>query len=572
MGIIRFAIENPVKVAVAVILLVLFGMLSIFRIPIQLTPDVDRPLVTVSTFWEGASPQEIEREIVDRQEEKLKGVRNLKKMTSTSQEAMASVTLEFYVGTDTDAALQDVSEKLRQVTGYPEEMDEPTIEATGAEMSNTIAWIIFRGAPGEDVSDLKDFVEDDIKPILERAEGIARVEVYGGREREVKVIVDAYKLAARGLTFRDVEQALRRQNDNISAGTINQGKRDYTYRTVGQYEQVQDVESTVVAYRDGGPVFVRDVAEVQNTFKKQFAFVKSVGDYVLALPARKETGANVMGAMAELKKQIEYCNKAILHPQGRGLELTQVYDETVYITSAIKLVRNNLLIGGTLAVIVLLVFLRSGSATGIVAFSIPISVISTFLAVAALGRNLNVVMLAGMAFAVGMVVDNAIVVLENIDRHMAMGEEPQVAAYRGTGQHADHDGRLPAGGFRGGGSGPALPGHRHRHRLCGGAFPGGSQHGDPHSFGPGVEGLARAGRGRGAHRAPGRLRRPGRRGHQPQLDGPHCHPGGRVCCRQRPPDAADRLSAQREPQPGIRLRDYAAGLLAGYVPVHRPHD
>ena len=432
MGIIRFAIDNPVKVAVAVILLVLFGMLSIFRIPIQLTPDVDRPLVTVSTFWEGASPQEIEREIVDRQEEKLKGVRNLKKMTSTSQEAMASVTLEFYVGTDTDAALQDVSEKLRQVTGYPEEMDEPTIEATGAEMSNTIAWIIFRGAPGEDVSDLKDFVEDDIKPILERAEGIARVEVYGGREREVKVIVDAYKLAARGLTFRDVEQALRRQNDNISAGTINQGKRDYTYRTVGQYEQVQDVESTVVAYRDGGPVFVRDVAEVQNTFKKQFAFVKSVGDYVLALPARKETGANVMGAMAELKKQIEYCNKAILHPQGRGLELTQVYDETTYIKSAISLVRNNLLIGGTLAVIVLLVFLRSGSATGIVAFSIPISVISTFLAVAALGRNLNVVMLAGMAFAVGMVVDNAIVVLENIYRHRQMGKSAAEAAIDGT--------------------------------------------------------------------------------------------------------------------------------------------
>ena len=139
-----------------------------------------------------------------------------------------------------------------------------------------------------------------------------------------------------------------------------------------------------------------------------------------------------MGDMAELKKQIEYCNKTILHPQGRGLTLTQVYDETTYIISAIKLVRNNLLIGGTLAVVVLLVFLRSGSATGIVAFSIPISVISTFLAVAALGRNLNVVMLAGMAFAVGMVVDNAIVVLENIYRHRQMGKSAAQAALEGT--------------------------------------------------------------------------------------------------------------------------------------------
>ncbi|MCP4247998.1 MAG: efflux RND transporter permease subunit, partial [bacterium] len=432
MGIIRFAIDNPVKVAVAVILLVLFGMLSIFQIPIQLTPDVDRPLVTVSTFWEGASPQEIEREIVRVQEEKLKGVRNLKKMTSSSSQGMSEVTLEFYVGTDKDAALQDVSEKLRQVPSYPEDVDEPTIQPTGAEMSNTIAWIMFRGASGEDVSDLKDFVEDDIKPILERAEGIASVDVYGGREREVRVTVDPYKLAARSLTLRDLERALRRQNDNISAGTIAQGKRDYTYRTVGQYEQVEDVENTVIAYRNGGPVFVRHVATVENTFKKRFSFVKSVGDYVLALPARKETGSNVMSAMANLKEQIRYCNDSILSGQGRSLTLTQVYDETAYITSAIGLVTNNLLVGGALAVVVLIIFLRSASATGIVAFTIPISVISTFLAVAALGRNLNVVMLAGMAFSVGMVVDNAIVVLENIYRHRQLGKTATQAALDGT--------------------------------------------------------------------------------------------------------------------------------------------
>ncbi|MCH7813851.1 MAG: efflux RND transporter permease subunit, partial [Planctomycetes bacterium] len=247
MGIIRFAIDNPVKVAVGVILLVLFGMLSIFRIPIQLTPDVDRPLITVETRWEGASPQEIERQIVRVQEEKLKGVRNLKKMTSSSSQAKGEITLEFYVGTNKDAALQDVSEKLRQVASYPEEVDEPTIKATGVEMANTIAWIMFRGSPGENVADLKDFVEEDIKPILERADGIASVDVYGGREREVRVTVDPYKLAARGLTLRDLERALRRQNENISAGTIAQGKRDYTYRTVGQYERVEDVENTVIA-------------------------------------------------------------------------------------------------------------------------------------------------------------------------------------------------------------------------------------------------------------------------------------------------------------------------------------
>ncbi|MFQ5489339.1 MAG: efflux RND transporter permease subunit [Phycisphaerae bacterium] len=432
MGIIRFAIENPIKVTVGVILIVLFGILSAFHIPIQLTPDVDRPFVSVQTFWEGASPQEVEREILAPQEEKLKGLRNLKKMTSSASEASANIELEFYVGTDKNAALQDVSEKLRQVPGYPEDVDEPTIKPSGAEMKATIAWIMFRGRPGEDVSDLRDFVWDEIKPILERAEGIASVDVFGGREREVRVTVDPYRLAARGLTLRDLERALRRQNENISAGTIEQGKREYIYRTVGQYERTEEVENTVIAYRDGGPVFVRDVAGVEKTFKERGGFVRSAGDQVLGIPARKETGVNIMHAMASLKKQIAYCNETILHPQGRGLTLTQVYDETAYIHSAIGLVRNNLFIGGALAVAVLLVFLRSGSATSIVAFSIPISVIGTFLVVTALGRTLNVVMLAGMAFAVGMVVDNAIVVLENIYRHRQQGDGKVEAALKGT--------------------------------------------------------------------------------------------------------------------------------------------
>ncbi|MCH7700801.1 MAG: efflux RND transporter permease subunit [Planctomycetes bacterium] len=432
MGIIRFAIENPVKVTVGVILAVMFGLLAIFEIPIQLTPDVDRPLITVQTFWEGASPHEVEREIVQPQEEKLKGLRNLKKMTSASSEGSADITLEFTVGTDKDAALQDVSEKLRQVSGYPIEVDEPIIVATGAEMSMTIAWMIFRGPPGQDVAGMKDFIEDDVKPILERAQGIASVDVYGGREREVRVTIDPLQLAARGLTLRDLETALRGQNDNISAGTVTHGKRDFSFRTIGKFERVEDVESTVVAYRDGGPVLVRDVATVENTFKKQYSFVRSKGDFVLALPARRETGANVVQAMESLKEQIALVNREILHPRGQDLSLTQVYDETLYINSSINLVTNNLLIGGAVAVMVLLLFLRSASATGIVAVAIPISVIATFLAVWIIGRSLNVIMLAGMAFAVGMVVDNAIVVLENIYRHRQMGKTPVDAALDGT--------------------------------------------------------------------------------------------------------------------------------------------
>lgn len=432
MDIIKFVIDNPVKVAVGVMLVVLFGFRSIFEVPKQLTPDVDRPFITINTTWGGASPQEIESEIIDRQEEKLKAVKNVVKMTAQASEGRAVVRLEFPVGVDKNAALRDVSDKLRQVPEYPEEVDEPTVLASDDDMENTIAWMILSSGKGHDVARIKTFIEDNVKPLLERAEGIASVDVYGGLDREVQIIVDAPKLAARGLTLRDLERALRRQNDNISAGTILQGKRDFTYRTIGEFTRISEVEDTVVAYREGGPVCVRDVAKVVDGFQKPVSFVKSKGEYVIAMPARKETGANVLTAMENLRTQIAAVNKEILGPMGLDLSLTQVYDETTYINSAIDLVIQNIWMGGLLTLVVLVLFLRSASATGVIAVAIPISIIGTFLVIQLLGRSLNVVMLAGLAFAVGMVVDNAIVVLENSYRHRLMGKSRRQAAHDGA--------------------------------------------------------------------------------------------------------------------------------------------
>ncbi len=430
MNFIRFAIENPVKVSSGVLLVCLFGFLAFFTIPVQLTPNVDQPVITVSTRWIGASPQEVEREIIDRQEEKLKSVTDLKKMTSTSRRDGGEVTLEFNVGVDKDAALRDTIEKVNQVGSYPEEVDRPEVVAADSASSSEIAWIIFRDHTGRDVSTLYDFVDDNVLPRLERVPGVGSTDAYGGREREVQILIDPARMAARGITYRELENALRGQNVNISAGTTDLGKRQYTYRTVGKYETVIDVENTVVAYRDGGPVFVGDLAEVVKTHKKQYGFVKSLGEYCLAIPVRRETGANVMSTMAGLKEAIAELNSQLLEP--RNMSLTQVYDETVYIDSAIHLVVSNIFLGGFLAIIVLLLFLRSGSATLIVAVSIPISVVGTFLVVTLLGRSLNVIMLAGMAFAVGMVVDNAVVVLENIYRRRQLGEGRVEAAFNGT--------------------------------------------------------------------------------------------------------------------------------------------
>ena len=433
MGIIRFAINNPVKVTVMVLLLSLFGFLALFSIPIQLTPNVDRPLITVTTTWLGASPQEIEDNIVRRQEEKLKSVTDLVKMTSTSRDDRAQISLEFSVGVDKDVALREVSDKLRQVSGYQdrESIDEPIIEAADTALANPIAWLMF-STQDHDPTEYQDFAEDNIQPLLERVPGVASAQVLGGRQREVHIIVDPAKLAARRVTFRQLEQALRAHNIDISAGTSTQGKRDLSIRTTGKYETTKQVLNTVIVDLPGGPVYVRDVAQVENAFKKPVAIVRTKGRPVLAVPVRRETGANVLTVMTGLKAAINKINNELLTGPYEFMKLIQVYDETIYINSAIALVEQNIILGGILAILVLMLFLRSPSATLIVAVSIPISVIGTFLVVTMLGRNLNVVMLAGMAFAVGMVVDAAVVVLENIYRHAEMGKTRAQAALDGA--------------------------------------------------------------------------------------------------------------------------------------------
>lgn len=436
MDIIRFAIQNPVKVTVGVILTVLFGVLSLTTIPIQLTPNVDEPVITVETNWTGRSPEEVEREIIEEQEEYLKSLGGLKKMTASASTGSASISLEFFIGTDTRDARVRVSDKLREVPDYPDGVDEPIITDADADASKAIAWIIFDSTdPDFDMQSLFDYADDRIKPELERVPGVSRINIYGGREREVHVRVDPAALAERGVTFNELRDALQFENVNVSAGDLEDGIRDVRIRTLGQYDALDQIENTVVRYDEAGPVRIKDLGDAVQTLEKRRSFVRANGQSALAINAIRETGSNVMEVMAGLREAIEHCNDDILpgYQQDRyGLSMRQVYDETVYITDAINLVQSNLVIGGILAAIVLLVFLGKVRPTLIIALAIPVSVLGTFIVMTGAGRNLNVISLAGMAFAVGMVVDNAIVVLENIDRHIHMGKPPRRAAYEAT--------------------------------------------------------------------------------------------------------------------------------------------
>ncbi len=454
MDIIRFAINRPVSIAVGVILVVMFGLIGLGAIPIQLTPTVDRPIITITTAWPGRSPQEIVDEITKEQEQRLKNVSNLKSMQSISREGASEITLEFYVGSDISRALQDVSDSLRQVPAYPDEVDEPTIKAAEGSANNAIGWIIIDldpatkdKHPGYDISTLFTALDREVKPFLERIDGVAEINIYGGREREVRVLLDPAALAQRRVSHQEVIEALRAENRNISAGTISEGKRDYRVRLIGQYATPEDLLNTIVAYRapEGAtaaspgtriPIYVRDLGTVDLGYEKQRGFVRSFGAPCLAMNVIRQSGANVMKVMADLRQRLDEIRTDILPrldpAAGADLRIRQVYDETTYIQSAIDLVVENLWLGGSLAICVLLLFLRSIRSTTVIALAIPISIIGTFLVMLALGRTINVVSLAGLAFATGMVVDDAIVVLENIDRRRSLGDPPMLAVYRGT--------------------------------------------------------------------------------------------------------------------------------------------
>ena len=436
MDFIRTSIDRPIAVIAAVLLVELFGLVALTTIPIQLAPDVNRPVITVTTNWFGAAPAEVEREILNPQEEQLAGIEGLTSITGNADQGRARITLEFKVGTNMDKALLLVSNRLDRVSEYPEEADQPTLDTAGSE-DNAIAWFTFTRLPGNSrpMHEYGDFIRDSVKERLERVPGVGRVSFFGAGEREIHILIDPTLLARHGLTIADISRSLQLANISLGAGDIDEGKRRYVVRTEGELKTLDAIRGVLINRSDGGAIArttLDDIAEVRFGYQEPSATIRMLGDSALAMNATRQTGANVIETMAGLREAVEELNESVV-PEA-GLHLRQVYDETVYINSAIDLVKQNIWVGGALAALILILFLRSIRATIIVSLAIPVSVIGAFVAMAALGRSLNVISLAGLAFAVGMVVDAAIVVLENIYRHREEGYDNREAAYLGARQ------------------------------------------------------------------------------------------------------------------------------------------
>lgn len=431
MNIVEYGLKKPVTVAVAVILVLIFGLIGLGRLPVQLTPDVETPQITVQTTWGGATPYEIEKDIIEKQEEALKGLQGLTKMESASYNNFGEVTLSFGLDTNLDDALLRVSNKMNEVSGYPDSAEKPVIEAAGAN-SSPVIWAMLKTTAGnpEQINHYRTYFEDNVRQHLERVEGVGSLLIFGGTESELHITLNMAEMARNNISINQISAAVKNANVTTSAGVLGIGRKNYRIRTLGQFQNPQDALDIVV-FEDGiKRVYLRDVASVTPGYDKETGGVFHNGTQVLVIGIRKEPGANVLSMTERVEAAVKELNSGLL--ADRQLYIDMVYDQRPYINTAIGLVKQNVVVGGILAILVLLLFLRSIRSTLTTALAIPVSVVGCFIFLWLAGRSLNVVSLAGISFAVGMLVDNAIVVLENIDRHRKMGKPTLKAALEGA--------------------------------------------------------------------------------------------------------------------------------------------
>lgn len=429
----EFFIRNPVIVTVGSLLIVLFGILAYLRVPVQMIPDLDARVITVITRWPGATPQDVEREIIVEQEDYLRSIPGIERMISRASLGRSEIELEFPHGTDVNEVLIRVNNALSQVPGYPENVDEPRL-VTNSFSLNPFMYLQVLVLPGNpqdlDIRAIQDYVEDIAATRLDRVPGVADADIQGGAERQIRIYIDPARLAERGISISELRQAIRGRNRDLSGGDLDSGKRRYLIRTIGRFESTDEIENMVIARRGTSLIRLRDVGYAELG-KSELRFVsRSAGQATLTIRIRRQTATNVVQTRDAVLDAIEELNQGVL--REAGLQIIVVGDDAKYVEQAAGNVRKNLAIGAILATLVLFWFLRSGSATLIGAMGIPICTVTAFLGLLLTGRTINVISLAGVAFAIGMTLDNSIVVLESIYRHRSAGKDRLAAALEGV--------------------------------------------------------------------------------------------------------------------------------------------
>jgi multidrug efflux pump subunit AcrB len=298
------ALSNPVAVVVAAILIAIFGILSLSRLPIQMTPDISRPEITIETSWRASAPNEIESEIIEPQEDVLRSIPSLLKMQSTANYGRGYINLQFAIGTDMNRALIEVMNRLNQVPRYPVDADEPLISIGGDDFDKVIAWWAVKAKPGNtrQISSYQDFLDDAVITRLERVPGVSRVGAFGGRKHEVRITFDPYKTANIGLDLTGIAAELG-SNADVSAGLNEVGRRQYTLRFSGKYD-VSALGDLVLKWRDGKPIRLKDIARIEMVMVDVTNVLHQNGGPSIAIFAMPESGVNVYEIMTGLKATV----------------------------------------------------------------------------------------------------------------------------------------------------------------------------------------------------------------------------------------------------------------------------
>ena len=426
-------VRHGILVTVTVLIICVLGALAALRIPVQMIPDLDVRTISIQTRWSGATPQDIEKEILIEQEEYLRNIPYLEELTATANTGSAEIELEFPFGVDITETLIRVNNALTQVPSYPENVDEPQVFATSFSAN---AFMYFRVSPlpdnprGLDMDMMRDYIEDNVRPRMSSVAGVAQVDVGGGAERQIHIRVNPDHLAARGLSLTDVRAAIAARNRDISGGELESGKRLYLLSTVGRFRDVGELENLILRREGDSLIRLGDVAEIKlDHFKiRETSYVDGLP--VISMSVRRESGSNVIAIKEAMMREIDLINRELLNPEGMVLQRTA--DDVVYVQASVINVWKNLILGALLATMIMYVFMRSLKVTALGVVGIPICTIAAFLGLLIAGRTVNVISLAGVAFAIGMTLDNSIVVLESIELERRRGLDRIRAAIVGV--------------------------------------------------------------------------------------------------------------------------------------------
>ncbi|HEQ72397.1 MAG TPA: efflux RND transporter permease subunit, partial [Spirochaetia bacterium] len=437
MAITTTVVNRPTTFLIIFLLLVAFGVYTSLNLAIDLLPDINLPILVVVTSYEGAGPEEVEKAVTRILESQLSNVSNLEQITSTSSEGSSFVLMEFTFGTDMAEASNDVRDRLEFVKDFmPEDATTPQIFKFDPSMFPILR---LKVAGNRTPEDLRELSENLIQPRLEQIEGVALATINGGRQRIVEAAIPQNRLEAYGLNFSQIRAALLANNTQITAGTLTQGDTNYLVLTSGEFISIDQIRNTVITYKYSPPsarhpagktvaVRLRDIADVGDSYRERDSSVYINGEPGVFITIQKQSGKNSVQVADRVMEKIPEINAAL----PKGIEIGVVSNSTRFIRSSLQEVSSSALLGIVLAVLILLIFLRSIKSTVIIAFSIPISLVITLMFMYFFNLTLNMMTLAGLALGVGMLVDNSIVILENIYRYREKGTKLPASAILGT--------------------------------------------------------------------------------------------------------------------------------------------